>query len=90
MVEKLTDFRPIQVVEAMEKNWKVFSENLQFQKKRFTGVLGSIKRNYNLVHLFDVYQENDELDQAKGFDAGYLAHCYQEALSEDYKFSKGK
>jgi hypothetical protein len=76
-------------VEAIDKNLKIFNENLQFQKKRFTGVLGSIKRNYNLVHLFDVYQENDDFDAEQSLDSAYLAHSYQESWSEDYKFSKG-
>jgi hypothetical protein len=86
----LTDFRPIQVIEAIDKNLKIFSENLQFQKKRFTGVLGSIKRNFNLVHLFDIYQESDEFDEEQTFHSEYLAHSYQESWSEDYKLSKGK
>ena len=86
--ERLTDFRPIEVVESIEKNIKIFKENLQFQKKRFSGLLGSIKRNYNLVHLFDVFLENDEFDTNVNFDSNFLAHCYQEAWDESYKSSK--
>ena len=36
-----------------------------------------------------MYQENDEFDEDVQFDGDYLAHCYQEALNEDYISSKG-
>lgn len=88
--ERLTDFRPLDVIENIEKNSKLFRENLQYQQKRFSGVLGGIKRKFDQVHLFDIYQEREELAEAEAFDPGYLAHVFQEAINEDYVPSKGR
>ena len=60
------------------------------QHKKFKGSINLLKRNFNIVNFYDLYNETEEFDGEKGFDAGYLAHCFRREMIADYEPTKSK
>lgn len=60
------------------------------QHKKFKGSINLLKRNFNIVNFYDLYNESEEFDGEKGFDAGYLAHCFRREINADYEPTKSK
>lgn len=60
------------------------------QIKKFKGSINLLKRNNNIVNLYDLYNESDNFDEKKSFDGDYLAHCFRFENNNEYEPTKSK